>query len=39
VVGLEPVVRVDLGVMEGRGDQLVEHTGVDPVPVGGDLRG
>jgi hypothetical protein len=25
--------------MEGRGEQLVEHPGVEPVLVGGDLRG
>jgi hypothetical protein len=39
VVGLERVVGVGFGVMEGRREQLVEDMGVDPVPVGGDLRG
>ena len=39
VVGLQGVVRVDLGVMEGRREQLIEDPGVDPVLVGGDLGG
>jgi hypothetical protein len=39
VVGLQPVVRMDLRVMEGRRDKLIEDAGVDPVPVGGDLDG
>ena len=39
VVGLERVVRIDLGAMEGRREQLVEDPGVDPVPVGCDLYG
>jgi hypothetical protein len=39
VVGLQGVVRMDLRVMEGRREHLIQHTGVDPVPVGGDLDG
>ena len=38
VVGLHRVVRVDLRVMEGRREQLVEHAGVDAVPVSRDLH-
>ena len=36
VVGLQRVVRMDLRV-EGRREHLIQHTGVDPVSVGGDL--
>src|SRR6266508_1761181 len=39
VVGLERVVGMDLRVMEGRREQLVEDARVDPVPVSGDLHG
>ncbi len=39
VVGLQRVVRMDLRLVEGRRQQLIQHTGVDPVPVGGDLHG
>ena len=39
VVGLEQVVGVDLCVVPGSWDQLIDHPGVDPVPVGGDLDG
>ena len=39
VVSLERVVAVDLRVMEGRRQQLVEDSRVDPIPVGGDLDG
>jgi hypothetical protein len=39
VVGLQRVVGMDLGVMEGLREQLVEHSRVDAVPVGGDLDG
>jgi hypothetical protein len=28
---------MDLCVMQGRRQQLVEDVGIDPVPVGGDL--
>ncbi len=38
VVGLEQVVGTGLRVVEGRRHQLVEHTQVDPVPVGRDLH-
>jgi hypothetical protein len=38
MVGLQEVVRVGLCVVEGSRQQLVEDPGVDPVPVGGDLR-
>jgi len=38
MVGLQEVVRVGLCVVEGRRQQLIEHPGVDPVPVGGDLH-
>src|SRR6266511_6098030 len=38
VVGLDAVVRIHLGVVEGRRQQLIEDTGIDPVPVGGDLH-
>src|SRR6266545_2335130 len=37
VVGLDAVVRMDLGVVEDRREHLIQHTGVDPVSVGGDL--
>src|SRR6266511_1406563 len=37
VVGLKPVVRMDLGDMEGGGEHLVEDPGIEAVPVGGDL--
>jgi hypothetical protein len=37
VVGLEPIVRVDLRVVEGRREQLTQDARVDPVPVSGDL--
>jgi hypothetical protein len=37
VVGLKRVVRVDLRVVECRREQLIEDSGVDAVPVGGDL--
>jgi hypothetical protein len=37
VVGLSGVVGMDLCVMLGRRQQLVEDAGIDPVPVGGDL--
>jgi len=30
---------MDLRLVEGRRQQLLEHPGVDPVPVGGDLYG
>ena len=39
MVGLDGVVRMDLRVMEGRRQQLVEDSRVDPIPVGGDLDG
>jgi hypothetical protein len=39
VVGLEPIVGVDLRVMEGGREHLVEDARVNPVPVGGDLGG
>ena len=39
VVDLEPVVRMDRGVMEGGRQLLVEDAGIGPVPVGGDLDG
>jgi hypothetical protein len=39
VVGLQRIVRVDLGVVEGRREQLTQDARVDPVPVGGDLGG
>jgi hypothetical protein len=39
MIGLEPVVRMDSGVMEGGREQLVEDAGIGPVPVGGDLGG
>ncbi len=39
VVGLDAVVRMDLGVVEGRREHLIQHSGVDPVSVGGDLDG
>jgi hypothetical protein len=37
MVGLDAVDRIYLRVMEGR-QQLIEDAGIDPVPVGGDLR-
>jgi len=37
VVGLNGVVGMDLCVMQGRRQQLVQDAGIDPVPVGGDL--
>jgi len=39
VVSLQRVVRMDLRLVEGRRQQLIEHPGVVPVPVGGDLHG
>jgi hypothetical protein len=39
VVGLDPVVRMDLCAMQRRWDHLVEHPRVEAVPVGGDLDG
>src|SRR6266540_5626807 len=39
VVGLKRVVGMDLRVMESRRHQLIEHTGVDPGPIGGDVTG
>jgi hypothetical protein len=39
VVGLQRVVGMDLGVMEGRREHLIQYSGVDPVPIGGDLDG
>ena len=39
VVGLQRVVAMGLGVIEGPRQQLVQHPGVDPVPVGSDLDG
>jgi hypothetical protein len=39
VVGLERIVGVDLRVVEGGREQLIEDAWVDPVPVGGDLGG
>jgi hypothetical protein len=39
VVGLERIVRVDLRVVEGRREQLIEDARVGSVPVGGDLGG
>jgi hypothetical protein len=38
VVGLYGVVGMDLCVMQGRRQQLVEDAGIDSVPVGGDLN-
>jgi hypothetical protein len=37
VVGLDGVVGMDLRVMEGGREELVEHPGIDPVAVGGPL--
>jgi hypothetical protein len=39
VVGLKRVVGMDLGVMEGRRQQLSERARIDSVPIGGDLDG
>ena len=39
VVGLERVVRMDLRVMEGRRQQLIEGARIDSVPISGDLDG
>src|SRR6266540_3144944 len=39
VVGLQWVVGMGVGVMEGRREQLVDDAGVEAVPVGGDLHG
>ena len=39
VVGFEQVVRVGLRSVPGGREHLIEHPGVDPVPVGGDLDG
>src|SRR6266545_3622642 len=39
VVGLDGIVGVDLRVVEGRREHLVDDPGVGPVPVGGDLGG
>jgi hypothetical protein len=39
VVGLQRVVRMDLGVMEGRRQQLSERARIDSVPIGNDLDG
>src|SRR6266542_3927844 len=39
VICLEQVVSMDLRVVEGGRHQLIEHAGVDPVPVRGDLHG
>jgi hypothetical protein len=39
VVGLQRVVRVDLRVMEGGRQHVVEDAVVEAVPVGGDLHG
>jgi Carboxymuconolactone decarboxylase family len=38
VVGLQRVVRVDLRVMEGRRQDLVEDAGIEAVSVGSDLQ-
>src|SRR6266508_1578220 len=38
VVGLETVVRVDRGAVEGRRQHVIEDAGVGPVPVSGDLN-
>jgi hypothetical protein len=38
VVGLQRVVRMDLRVVEGRGEQVIDDAGVRSVPVGGDLH-
>jgi hypothetical protein len=37
VVGLKRVVGMDLRVMESCREHLIQHSGVDPVPVGGHL--
>jgi hypothetical protein len=37
--GLEQVVGMDFRVMESFREQFVEDSGVDAVPVGGDLDG
>ena len=39
VVGLERIVRMGLRAVEGRREQLIEDSRVDPVPVGGHLGG
>jgi hypothetical protein len=39
VVRLEQVVGMDFCVMEGCGEQLVQDSGADPIPVGDDLDG
>ncbi len=39
VVSLQRVVRTDLRLVKGRRQQLIEHPGVDPAPVSGDLYG
>src|SRR6266545_303906 len=39
VIGLKRVVGMDLRAVEGCREHLVEHAGVDPVPVGGHLDG
>ena len=39
VVGLKRVVGMDLGVMEGRRQQLSERARIDSVPIGDDLDG
>src|SRR6266545_7576077 len=38
VVGLDGVVGVGLGVMEGRGELVIDDAGVRSIPVGGDLH-
>src|SRR6266545_2891398 len=38
VVSLDGVVGVDLRVMEGRGEQVIDDAGVRSIPVGGDLH-
>jgi hypothetical protein len=38
VVGLDGVVGVGFGVVEGRGEQVIGDAGVRSIPVGGDLH-
>jgi hypothetical protein len=37
-VGLDGVVGMGLGVMEGRGEQVIDDAGVRSIPGGGDLH-
>jgi len=39
VVGLKRVVGMDLRVMEGRRQQLIERARIESAPIGGDLDG